>query len=273
VSSIRATSRAATGILVELARQVHGRSITMSNKSEVRQAEQHLVGQLAALRDTATLRLHLLSMDARTRWSQRGKGMSTRENAANRGREWAARTTRETAHGLTRLLKELLMGRLDPSAGLLTNARSLMRTHVRTCRPNDSLTRAAQSMWETECGALPVVDDETAIGFITDRDICMATYLHDQPPSELKVSSAMSKQLFSCAPDESIEGILTTMGEERVRRLAVLNPHGTLIGIITIADIARWARSLGNPAVSTAVTEALGAISAPSPPKLQAAAE
>lgn len=246
----------------------------MSIKIEVQQAERPGVGWFTALRDTAKLRLHLLSMNVRKRWNELEKETgATLENRASRAGKKVARTVRETAHSLTRILKELLAERINHSSGLLTNVRSLMTTHVRTCRPDDSLTRAAQLMWETDCGALPVVDDENAVGVVTDRDICMATYLRGQPLSELKVASVMSKELFSCTPDESIEAVLATMGDKRVRRLPVLSAHGQLVGIITIADVVRWARSLANPAVSAALTDALGAISALSPQKLQAPAE
>ena len=66
---------------------------------------------------------------------------------------------------------------------------------------------------------------------------------------------------------------LTLVGEKRVRRLPVLNEHGKLLGIISISDVTRWARSLANPNVEAALTDTLAAISALSPQKLHAAAE
>ena len=39
----------------------------------------------------------------------------------------------------------------------------------------DSLASAAISMWENDCGILPILkDDRKVVGLITDRDICMA---------------------------------------------------------------------------------------------------
>jgi CBS domain-containing protein len=63
------------------------------------------------------------------------------------------------------------------------------------------------------------------------------------------------------------------MANMRVRRLPVLDPEGKLLGIITLADVARWARPLTNPMVDAALTDTLAAISALSPQKLDAAAE
>ena len=65
----------------------------------------------------------------------------------------------------------------------------MMRHSVRTCHPNDSLNDAAQIMWEDVCGSVPVVDDQLKlVGFLTDRDICMAAYtkVHRCTPCEWK---------------------------------------------------------------------------------------
>jgi CBS domain-containing protein len=41
------------------------------------------------------------------------------------------------------------------------NAEELMTRDPQTCGPNDNLQRAAQLMWETDCGIVPVVDRKT----------------------------------------------------------------------------------------------------------------
>jgi CBS domain-containing protein len=162
---------------------------------------------------------------------------------------------------------------MNHSVGLLTSVRTLMSSHVKACGPDDTLNEAAQLMWNSDCGAIPVVADAKVVGMITDRDVCMATFTQGRAPSELQVKSAMSKELFSCAPDESVGSILSIMADRRVRRVPVLSQDATLLGIISLADIARWAKPLANPAVDAALTEALSAISARVPQKLQAAAE
>lgn len=64
-----------------------------------------------------------------------------------------------------------------------------------------------------------------------------------------------------------------TMADKRVRRLPVLNENGKLLGIISISDVTRWASSLANPDVETALTDTIAAVSALSPQKLRAAGE
>jgi CBS domain-containing protein len=52
-----------------------------------------------------------------------------------------------------------------------------MNRNVKARHPHDSLNQAAQLRWDNACGCVPVVDgDNRLVGFLTDRDICMAAY-------------------------------------------------------------------------------------------------
>jgi CBS domain-containing protein len=245
----------------------------MSLTKDLRHAKRAALEQLTALRDEAKLQLHLLSLDARARWHNLEREIAALEELAYRDGEKAAEALQETAQRLTGSLNELMASHASRSTGLATSVRSLMTTPVRTCRPDDSLARAAQLMWDTNCGAVPVDAGDTIVGVITDRDICMAGYTQGKRLGDIKVESAMSKDLFSCGPDESVGAALATMADKRVRRLPVFDENRRLLGIISISDVTRWARSLANPTVEAALTDALAAISALTPQKLSAAAE
>lgn len=245
----------------------------MSIKSDVRHAKRQAVERLLALRDETKVQLHLLSLDARKRWDELEKEIVALEERASREGEKAVEAVAETASDLTRTLNELMARQVNHSVGLLTSVSSLMETHVRTCRPDEPLSRAAQLMWETDCGVVPVVAEDEVVGLLTDRDICMATYTQGKAPEALRVDSAMSKEVFGCLPDDSIGAALTSMGAKRVRRLPVMNAERRLLGILSLADVIRWARPLDNPAADAALTDALAAIAARTPQKFQAAAE
>lgn len=245
----------------------------MSIKTDVRHAKRRAMERLLALRDETKVQLHLLSLDARKRWSELEKEIIALEERANLEGEKAADALVETANELTRTLNELMARQVNHSVGLLTNVSSLMATHVRTCGPDEPLSRAAQLMWETDCGVVPVVENHCVVGLVTDRDVCMATYTQGKAPEALPIGSAMSKHVFGCLPDDSIGAVLAKMGVNRVRRLPVMNAEGRLLGLVSLADVIRWARPLDNPAVEAALTDALAAISARTPQKFQAAAE
>jgi CBS domain-containing protein len=129
----------------------------------------------------------------------------------------------------------------------------LMRTSVRTCSQDDSLNRAAQLMWENDCGCVPVIDPSgCVVAVITDRDVCMAAYTQDRPLTQLQVSSAMSKALYSCAAYDSLATAEGVMQSRQVHRLPVTDRDGRLLGILTLGDLARHLDT--HPAGATEVT-------------------
>jgi CBS domain-containing protein len=124
-------------------------------------------------------------------------------------------------------------------------AHSIMTTRVKTCSPDDTLDRVARLLWEGDCGALPVVDERgKVVGMITDRDLCMASYTRNASLSACSVHSTMSKGVITCSPDDSIQRLAEIMAHEQVRRIPVVAPDGTLLGIVTLADLAHYLGSL-----------------------------
>jgi CBS-domain-containing membrane protein len=120
----------------------------------------------------------------------------------------------------------------------------IMTRQVGTCQPEDSLERAAQLMWSHDCGCVPVVsgDGTTRIeGLITDRDICMCALFEGKPLHELQVAQAMTRQVRACKASDSLGVAERVMADARVRRLPVLDEQSALIGMVSLADLAREA--------------------------------
>lgn len=116
--------------------------------------------------------------------------------------------------------------------------KDLMTTHMLTCSPEDSLERAAQLMWEGDVGMIPAIDAEGRIaGVITDRDICMAAYTQGCTLRDRSVGGAMSRDVKSCAPSDSVSVAEERMRKSQVRRLPVID-GGRLIGIVSLNDLA-----------------------------------
>lgn len=114
----------------------------------------------------------------------------------------------------------------------------LMTQKVRTCRPTDSLERAAQIMWEEDCGCVPIVDaDRSVRGMITDRDVCMAAYTRGEALSSLSVAQAMSDGAVCCRMDDDIEDALKSMTENQLHRLPVVDDAQQLSGVLSMSDI------------------------------------
>ena len=120
------------------------------------------------------------------------------------------------------------------------NVEKLMIREIHTCRPETSLNEAAREMWQGDCGVLPVVDaEQRVVGMITDRDAFMGAFLQGRPLPDLAVGNSMAREVFSCRPTDTVDDVIRSMGEHRVRRLPVVDAHGELLGIVSLNDIAR----------------------------------
>jgi CBS domain-containing protein len=124
--------------------------------------------------------------------------------------------------------------------------RKIMSTPPVTCREGDTLNRPAQLMWEHDCGVIPVTDgDGKLVGMITDRDICMAAYTQGRALPEIPVVDAMTTQVYSCRPDESIEAAEGLMRDNQIRRVPIVDDTRRLVGLVSLHDLARYTASVG----------------------------
>jgi CBS domain-containing protein len=115
----------------------------------------------------------------------------------------------------------------------------IMTRDVASCVGSDSANRAAQLMWERDCGCIPVVDaDNKAIGILTDRDIAMAAYTQGKPLAAIAVADVMTQAIQSCHGSESLADAEKRMRQAQVRRLPVVDRAGLLVGIISLNDLA-----------------------------------
>ena len=134
----------------------------------------------------------------------------------------------------------------------------LMTRSPVTCEPDDALSLAAQKMFGCDCGCLPVIAGDGSrrlVGMVTDRDICMAARFQERSLQDLRVRDAMSKEVRACNPGDSIVEAEAIMQEARVRRLPVVDESEQIIGVISLADLAReaaWERVSEMPRITTA---------------------
>ena len=149
----------------------------------------------------------------------------------------------------------------------------LMTRELRVCSEADTLNRAAQLMWEADCGCVPVVradGDGQLIGIITDRDIAMAAYTQGKQLWAIPVGAAMAKKVIACHASDGISQAEALMRDNRVRRVPVLDQHEHLVGLLSLSDVAREAQretSAGKRAEVTTegVSETLASVCQPRP--------
>lgn len=119
----------------------------------------------------------------------------------------------------------------------------VMTRSPKACTASQNLAEVAATMWNTGCGALPVVDaKQRLIGIITDRDVCIYVGTSDHRPSEVTVAQAMSHDVAVCRPDDEIHSALKTMRSRKVRRLPVVSATGKLEGMLSVSELLLHAR-------------------------------
>ena len=114
----------------------------------------------------------------------------------------------------------------------------IMTKDVTICSPQTMLREVADKMQDDNVGSIPVVDGGRLVGIVTDRDIVCRVIAEGQETRATPASAAMSEDLVTCTPDESVIDAIRKMGEHQIRRIPVCDINGRLRGIIAVADIA-----------------------------------
>jgi CBS domain-containing protein len=115
----------------------------------------------------------------------------------------------------------------------------VMTRDVQTISPQDTVQRAAQLMDELNVGAIPVLDADKLVGMITDRDITVRSTAVGQDPGATQVGDVMSTDVRTCTTRQSVDDVLSQMGDVQVRRIPVLDEDtGKIVGIVSLGDVA-----------------------------------
>jgi CBS domain-containing protein len=105
--------------------------------------------------------------------------------------------------------------------------------------PNAMVIDAIQLMDEKNVGSLPVVDNGTLVGIVSERDYTRKVILKGRSSKETPVSDIMTEQLLTVNPSDSVTECMRIMTEKRVRHLPVLE-GSDLVGILSIGDVVNW---------------------------------
>jgi CBS domain-containing protein len=123
----------------------------------------------------------------------------------------------------------------------------LMTRNPCTVSPDTPVSDAARLMKEEDVGIIPVVERvggaETRgrlVGVVTDRDITVR-HVAEGHGGDVPVRDVMSGGVKTAGPDDSVESVMKLMGQEQVRRIPIVDERGSLVGVVSQADLARKA--------------------------------
>jgi CBS domain-containing protein len=109
---------------------------------------------------------------------------------------------------------------------------------IYTIGPEASVFDAVKLMAEKNIAAVLVLEGQTIVGIITERDYARKIVLVARSSKETRVRDVMSSQVMYVRPGQSSEECMVLMTENRVRHLPVLD-GGKLIGLVSIGDLVR----------------------------------
>jgi len=109
---------------------------------------------------------------------------------------------------------------------------------VATIGPDATLSQAVASLGEKRIGALPVVDNGTVLGMVSERDVIYC--LRDRGADVLQwpVAKVMTTPAITVESSTPILTALALMTQRRIRHLPVLD-RGELAGIVSIGDLVK----------------------------------
>ena len=76
------------------------------------------------------------------------------------------------------------------------------------------------------------------LGIITERDILRACAARRGSLESIEVAEVMTKDIVTASPNDSVEDIMGSMTDHRIRHLPVIE-NDELVGIVSIGDIVK----------------------------------
>ncbi len=109
---------------------------------------------------------------------------------------------------------------------------------VATIATTATIHAAAKELARRKIGALVVTDDgKTVAGILSERDV-VRLLGGEAPDLATPVSQVMTSTVHTCDDDETVDQLMITMTERRIRHVPVVN-DGALSGMVSIGDVVK----------------------------------
>jgi len=108
------------------------------------------------------------------------------------------------------------------------------------CIPAEAtISEAAALLVARRIGALLVMGDDGALaGMISERDLVRGMAEAGKCVLDKPVAALMTERVLCVSPDDTIDSLMATMTEKRIRHFPVTD-KGKLVGIVSIGDVVK----------------------------------
>jgi CBS domain-containing protein len=108
--------------------------------------------------------------------------------------------------------------------------------------PTDTVDDVAKLMKKEDIGPVLIVEKgdhgKRLVGIVTDRDLAIKVVGEGRDPKKTKVKDVMTTKVVTCRADDDVQNAMNAMAQYQLRRIPVVDEYGTLVGIISQADVA-----------------------------------
>jgi CBS domain-containing protein len=104
--------------------------------------------------------------------------------------------------------------------------------------PGAPVIEAVRIMADSHVGALLVMQGDTLLGIISERDYARKVVLRGRSSSDTLVREIMSAPVVTAPPDYTVHQAMQVMTDRRVRHLPVIQ-GGLVQGVVSIGDLVK----------------------------------
>jgi len=122
-----------------------------------------------------------------------------------------------------------------------TSIKNIMTREVQCMSPKTPLSHVIQAMRENCHSCMIIVENQTPVGIITERDIVrhVTDLIRRGQDYDPDVASIMSTNLITLHENADLFEALVIAKSNKIRHLPVVNSQGQLVGLITHTDLVR----------------------------------
>ncbi|AKB16878.1 MULTISPECIES: HPP family protein [unclassified Methanosarcina] len=152
-----------------------------------------------------------------------------------------------TDHTVVGVLSDVdILKKVDLPKSVLKPIEAIMTKKVKTCSPDERISKIWDYMIETDYTGIPVVSKKgDPIGMITRRDIIKSGILRmsrederaTRPNESPKVEKIMSTPAYILSENDSVKSAIDIIIRQDIGRVTVVNEQGKISGIVDRQDL------------------------------------